>query len=155
MKRAIVIGCGVAGLGIIRSLRLKGFEIVAMPYYGMDFSHVSRYVNERIRTSHPLRQEKGLIEVLLKNSHKWKGALILETNDEAAVSISKNKTELANSILRHNRENLGLKDYIRPYLSRNKTFTDLSQDDFIPFLKRISLWPVKHYMFSKSRIVYD
>jgi hypothetical protein len=60
--------------------------------------------------------------------------------------------DVANSIFRRNKENLGLKDYVKPYLSKNKTFADMSTEDVMPFLKRISVLPMKHYMFSRSRI---
>jgi predicted ATP-grasp superfamily ATP-dependent carboligase len=96
MKKAIVIGCHVCGLGVIRSLGLKGFQITAMSYDRTDFGHASKYVYERVEIPHPRVEEKDFIDFLIKNSYKWNGALIFDTNDEIAVSISKNKTELAN-----------------------------------------------------------
>ncbi len=95
MRKAIVIGYGVSSLGVIRSLGLKGLQITAMYYDKMDYSHTSKYVCERIRVPHPHIEEKKFIDVLLRNSHKWKGSLIFDTDDNVAVSISKNKPELA------------------------------------------------------------
>jgi len=95
MKKAIVIGCGVNGLGIIRSLGLKGLQIVAMSYDKTDFAQASKYVHERAKIPHPRIEEKGFVDFLIRNSHKWKDALILETNDDIAVTISKNRAELA------------------------------------------------------------
>ena len=95
MKRAIVIGCDVNGLGVIRSLGLKGFQIIAMSYNRTDFGQASKYVYEKIKIPHPRTEEKEFIEFLVKNSHKWKGALIFDSNDDVLVSMSKNKAELA------------------------------------------------------------
>jgi len=94
MKKAIVIGCGASSLGVIRSLGLKGFQIIALYYDNTDFGHVSKYVYESVRVPHPREEEKDFIEILLKNSDRWKGALIFDTDDNTAVSISKNKREL-------------------------------------------------------------
>lgn len=95
MRKAIVIGYGVSNLGVIRSLGLKGFQIMAMYYDKTDFSHTSKYVNERVKIPHPRIEETEFIGILLKNSYKWEGSLIFDTDDHVAVSISKNKPELA------------------------------------------------------------
>lgn len=58
--------------------------------------------------------------------------------------------DILNSVFRHSREDLGFRDYIKPYLSKNKTFAVLSADDFMPFLKQISTLPIKYYRFLKS-----
>lgn len=96
MKKAIVIGCHVCGLGVIRSLGLMGFQIIAMSYDRTDFGHASKYVYERVKIPHPRIEEKEFIDFLIKNSYRWSEALIFDTNDDVAVSISKNKAELAN-----------------------------------------------------------
>jgi Predicted ATP-grasp enzyme len=51
--------------------------------------------------------------------------------------------DISNSIFRHGEEDLGIRDYIKPYLSRDKTFADISREDFMPFLRRISILPTK------------
>lgn len=96
MKKAIVIGCHVGGLGIIRSLGLKDFQIIAMSYDATEFGHTSKYVYERVKIPHPRIEQKDFVDFLIKNSYRWNGALIFDTNDDVAVSISKNKAELAN-----------------------------------------------------------
>jgi len=94
MKKAIVIGYGVSSLGVIRSLGLKGFQITAMYCDKADFSHTSKYVYERVKIPHPRIEEREFIGILIKNSYKWEGSLIFDTDDNVAVSISKNKPEL-------------------------------------------------------------
>jgi hypothetical protein len=61
MKKAIVIGCHVNGLGVIRSLGLKGSQIIAMSYDGTDFGHTSKYVYERVKIPHLRIQERILL----------------------------------------------------------------------------------------------
>ncbi len=90
-----MIGCHVNGLGVIRSLAMKKFHITAMFYSNfVDFAHTSRYVHERVRIPHPRTEEHEFIDYLLRNAQKWKDALILETNDDIAVALSKNKDRL-------------------------------------------------------------
>ncbi|MGH7799961.1 MAG: hypothetical protein ACREOW_04935 [Thermodesulfobacteriota bacterium] len=97
MKKAIVIGCHVNGLGVIRSLGLKQLQIIAMFYNQLiDFAHTSKYVHERVKIPHPRKEEKEFIGLLIQNSSKWKDALIIETNDDALIAISKNKDILEN-----------------------------------------------------------
>jgi predicted ATP-grasp superfamily ATP-dependent carboligase len=59
--------------------------------------------------------------------------------------------DIANTIFRRKEDNLGFRDYVKPYLSRDKTFADVSSEDLVPFLKRISAWPIRHYSFSKLK----
>ena len=94
MKKAIVIGYGVSSLGVIRSLGLKGFQLIALYYDKTDFSHVSKFVDQRVKVPHPREEEDEFIEILLKNSDRWTGAFIFDTDDNVTVSISKNKREL-------------------------------------------------------------
>lgn len=123
MKKAMVIGCHTNGLGVIRSLALENFHIIAMHCDPTEFAHASKHVHEKVRIPHPRAEEKRFIEFLIANSDKWKDALVIETNDEALIAVSK-----------------------------NKAFADMSTEDVMPFLKRISVLPMKHYMFSRSGI---
>lgn len=41
--------------------------------------------------------------------------------------------DILNSVFRHSKENLGFRDYIKPYMSRDKTFADVSGDDLMVF----------------------
>lgn len=95
MKRVIVMGCHTNGLGVIRSLGLKGLQVIAISCDRMDFAQASKYVHEKVEAPHPRGEEREFIEFLLRNSYRWKDALILDTNDDFSVSISKNRSELA------------------------------------------------------------
>lgn len=95
MKQAIVIGCHVNGLGVIRSLQWKKFRITAMFYnHRVDFAQVSKYVDEQVLVPHPRKAEKQFIDFLIDNSSKWKDALIIDTNDDVSIALSKNKEKL-------------------------------------------------------------
>lgn len=94
MKEAIVVGCNVNGLGVIRSLGLKNFRITALYYDRLDFAHASKYVFEKIIIPNPGAEEEKFVDFLIRNSGKWRDALLIETNDEALIAVSKNKEKL-------------------------------------------------------------
>jgi predicted ATP-grasp superfamily ATP-dependent carboligase len=94
MRKAIVIGCHVNGLGVIRSLKSKDFQIAAMFYAQIDFAHTSKFVQEKIRVPHPRKEEKEFVDQLIQSSERWKGALLIDTNDDVTVALSKNKNKL-------------------------------------------------------------
>jgi len=58
--------------------------------------------------------------------------------------------DIFNSIFRHNQEKLGFRDYVKPYLAKDKTFSVLSKHDIMPFLKEIATLPIRQYRFFKS-----
>lgn len=91
----LVVGCHVSGYGVIRGLGGKNIRIVAMVYGKTDFGDVSRYVSEVVNIPHPRKEDKKFINFLISNAHKWHGALIIDTDDDGAVTISKNKKELS------------------------------------------------------------
>ena len=93
-KKAIVLGCHVGGLGVIRALGINNIYSIALTYDHFDFAFTSKYVIEKLEVPHPRREEGDFINFLLQNGEKWKGSLILETDDHSAESISKNRYEL-------------------------------------------------------------
>ena len=93
-NRAIVLGCHVGGLGVIRALGMNNVQSIALTYDNFDFAFTSKYVIEKIEVPHPRREENAFIGFLMENGEKWKGSLILETDDHSAESISKNRFEL-------------------------------------------------------------
>lgn len=117
-KMVIVIGCYVGGYGVIRSLGMMGFQIIALHYSRTDFGHVSKYVHESFRVPHPCREEKDFIDFLIDNSDKWKGAIIFDTDDEVTVSISKNKAKLAE----HYKVVTAEWEILRKFLDKQETY---------------------------------
>jgi len=131
MKKAIVIGYGVSSLGVIRSLGLKGFQLIALYYDKTDFSHVSKFVDQKVRVPHP-RKEDEFIEILLKNSDRWTGAFIFDTDDNVTVSISKNKRELTRYY------KIGIPDWdtIRKFINKQETYK-LAHINKVPYPRTI------------------
>lgn len=95
MDKVIVIGCRVPGLAIVRALANKNIHIIAMTYSKYDIAHLSRYVSEVVPIPLPEENEEQFIELLVENSHRWEGALFLETAYNIAVILSKNKEKLS------------------------------------------------------------
>jgi predicted ATP-grasp superfamily ATP-dependent carboligase len=93
-NKAIVLGCHVGGLGVIRALGVNNIHSIALTYDNFDFAFTSKYVIDKIEVPHPRREENNFIDFLLQNGEKWKGLLILETDDHSAECISKNRHEL-------------------------------------------------------------
>lgn len=92
--RVIVIGCSLTGYAVIRALADKNLDLIALTYTKRDVAHLSRYVSEVARCPAP-EDEKDFVACLMENARRWEGALILETADDAAVALSKNKQKLS------------------------------------------------------------
>jgi D-aspartate ligase len=149
MKKVIVIGCHVCGLGVIRSLGLKGFQIIAMSYDRTDFGNASKYVYERVKIPHPRVEEKDFVDFLIKNSHRWNGALIFDTNDDVTVSISKNKTELVNRYTIVTAE----WDVLRRFIEKPETYS-LCEKCNVPYPKTLLPKAVDELYKIKNEISY-
>jgi|SRR3989304_7659240 len=150
MKKAIVIGCHVNGLGVIRSLGLKQFQIIAMFYNKMiDFAHTSKYVHERVKIPHPRKEEKEFIGFLIQNSGKWGDALICETNDDALVAVSKNKDILEN----HYKIVTPKWDILRKLIDKSETYR-LAEECNVPYPKTFLPKTVDNLHKIKNEIPY-
>ena len=90
MKKVLVIGCYIMGLGVIRALHLKNIDTVAMHYEKTDIAHLSRYASERVRVPHPGEQAREFIDFLVDNAPRWRDSLILTTDDYAVSCVAKN-----------------------------------------------------------------
>ena len=96
-KNVLVIGCDVGGYGVIRALGEKGIYPIALTYDDVDFAYSSKYVSEKVKCPHPSKEQDKFIDFLISNRHRWDGHLILETDDDGVVAISKFKNELNNN----------------------------------------------------------
>ena len=92
--KVIVVGCCLTGYAVIRALADKHLHIIALTYSENDVAHLSRYVSEVARCPAPT-DEGPFVEFLLQHAGRWGGALLLETADSAAVTLSKNKETLS------------------------------------------------------------
>ena len=91
MKFAIVLSTHTMGLGVIRSLGEKGVPIIAVYYDRADMGYLSRFVKEKIYAPHPDKDEQQFINLLTDISKRFSGGVLIPTNDETLVAVSKYK----------------------------------------------------------------
>jgi len=128
MGKVIVVGCGVPGYAVIRGLANKNIHIIAMSHSQYDIAHHSRYVSEIVPITRPDKDEERFVDLLMSNAHRWEGALILETNDNAAVVLSKNKEMLS----RHYKIATPDWEILNVFIEKEKTYA-LAKECNVPF----------------------
>ena len=94
MNKVIVLGCSLTGYAVLRALADKNLHVIGITYSKRDVAQLSRYVSEVVQSPTPTDEEK-FVACLLQNANRWAGALILETSDNAAIALSKNKEVLS------------------------------------------------------------
>src|SRR5919198_4981764 len=92
--KVIVLGCSLTGYAVMRALAPKNLHIIGITYSKRDVAQLSRYVSEVVQSPAPSDEEK-FVACLIQNADRWAGALILETADNAAIVLSKNKEILS------------------------------------------------------------
>jgi D-aspartate ligase len=133
MDKVIVLGCSLTGYAVIRALADRNINIIAMTYSKRDVAQLSRYVSEVVQCPSPA-DEEPLVACLIKNADRWAGALILETADNAAITLSKNKEALS----KYYRIATPDWDVLSIFVEKEKTYALAKQYD-IPHPKSISL----------------
>ena len=63
--------------------------------------------------------------------------------------------DIYNIIFRSKKEKISFRDYIRPYLSNNKSFAVLTTSDIIPFFKQTSVLISKTWNFLFNKIFWS
>ena len=130
MKHAIVIGCHVSGLGVVRALGRMGVPVVAVSYESSDIAQHSRYVSEAVQAPHPTNERDAFVRFLLENAHHWPEAVLFDTDDHAAVAISQNKATLA----KHYKIAAEDWDKMRLFIEKRETYR-LAEKCGVPFPK--------------------
>jgi D-aspartate ligase len=92
--KVIVLGCSLTGYAVMRALAPKNLHVIGITYSKRDVAQLSRYVSEVVQSPAPADEEQ-FVACLLQNADRWAGALILETADNAAIVLSKNKEILS------------------------------------------------------------
>jgi len=91
---AVVVGGYVNGLGLVRTLSELGYQVVVITTRTFDIAHYSCLVKE-YRAIADLANEPGhLAELLIANSHRWGGALVFPSNDEAITALDTFREDL-------------------------------------------------------------
>ena len=92
--KIIVLGCSLTGYAVMRALANRNIYIIAMTYNKRDVAQLSRYVSEVVHSPSPVDEEQ-FVAYLIQHADRWAGALILESGDNAAIALSKNKEVLS------------------------------------------------------------
>lgn len=88
---AIVLSSHTIGLGVIRALGSKGVPIKVFYYEKKDMGYVSKYVEERIYTPHPEKDEEGYINLLIEHSKRFGKSLLIPADDSTLLVVSRHK----------------------------------------------------------------
>jgi predicted ATP-grasp superfamily ATP-dependent carboligase len=137
LDKVIVIGCSLTGYLVIRALADRNLHIIAMTYEKRDVAQLSRYVSEVVQSPRPSDEEQ-FVAYLIENADRWAGALILETADNAAIALSKNK-ELLSKYYRMATPDW---DVLGIFVEKEKTYA-LAEQHGIPHPKSIPLCRMK------------
>ncbi|MCS7091587.1 MAG: hypothetical protein RMN51_12420 [Verrucomicrobiota bacterium] len=96
MDKAIVIGCGVAGWAILRSLAgVPRIHRIALSASSAEMAWASRYAHERWLCPHPQEREAEFVRFLQAQGRAWEGALLIPAGDFMAASLSRHHEELS------------------------------------------------------------
>lgn len=95
MKAAIVINTHTMGIAVIRALAAKGVPVIAFYYRSDEFGYLSRYVANSMKLPDPGKAEGEFISILLDLSSRFKGSLLIPTDDYSLVTLSKHKKLLS------------------------------------------------------------
>jgi predicted ATP-grasp superfamily ATP-dependent carboligase len=94
MRPAVVIGTHTMGLGVIRSLGMRGVPIFAVHYDEKDMGYTSKYVTENYRSPHPGESDELFVEWLEDNTDLFANCILFPVSDAALSTLSRYKTKL-------------------------------------------------------------
>jgi len=94
MNRVLIIACDVGAVGVVRALKDADAKRIALSYEKTDCAITSRYFDEVVQIPHPALQEEEFIHFLMEKGSQWKGALLLECDDNSAVSVARHRDKL-------------------------------------------------------------
>jgi predicted ATP-grasp superfamily ATP-dependent carboligase len=134
MGKVIVLGCSLTGYAVMRALARKNLHIIGITYSKRDVAQLSRYVSEVAHSPAPADEEQ-FVACLIQNADRWAGALILETADNAAIVLSKNKESLS----RYYRIATPEWNALNIFMEKEKTYALANQYD-VPHPKSIPLF---------------
>jgi len=94
MRKTILLGCNITGLGVARSLAREKVTVMAVPLEQSDIAQFSRYVAAKTELFSIKEDSEKLLERLLTLDDKWSGALVIGASDEALSFIMEHKNTL-------------------------------------------------------------
>ncbi len=114
---AIVIHGGGIGLGIVRSLGEAGIKCIVLYNSDEEIAIHSKYVVEKVHIKNFLDKDE-IRDVLLANADRWKGSILMASNDEQLFAVSYYRKQLA----RHYIIPLASHKYIQMLLDKSLTY---------------------------------
>ena len=93
---AIVLSSHTIGLGLIRALGIAGIPVIVVYNSKGDMGYVSKYVHTTVFATHPEKNAKEYIDLLIDLAKDYKGSVLFPTDDPTLYTVSKNKELLQN-----------------------------------------------------------
>ena len=92
---AVVIGAYANGTGVIRSLGREGIPVDVIRTLPADFGQTSRFARKSFDLMQISSDPNCLVGLLESHVDRWKGAVIVPTNDHALTGMAKNHARLS------------------------------------------------------------
>lgn len=92
---ALVLNSQVSGLGVIRSLGMKGISVLALDHDPLAIGLYSRYVKRKVICPDPLRQEEAFVNLLISVGKEMDvPGILFPTTDAYVVAVVRSRAEL-------------------------------------------------------------
>ena len=95
MKKALVLGSGFVVYAAIKALGSQGIKIIHFSSRSNDFARFSKFVYKSVVVPSATNRSRELMDTLLNSTKDFDGALLLPTDDNSVVFVSKNRNILA------------------------------------------------------------
>lgn len=120
-------------------------EVNYRGYFSIEFKKDPRDGQLKLMENNCRMPRSGMLATASGVNFPWLIYLDLVRNQQVDVTdykvgtyLIELYTDLSNSILHHDQEKINLREYVRPYLARDKAFADLDPLDMQPFFKLTS-----------------
>lgn len=92
---AVVVGGHATGLGVVRCLSELDIPIEVVVTRSHDFAHYSRYVSGHEYALDLARRPESLVALLDRQAERWRGWVVLPTNDHAIAALAQHHEHLS------------------------------------------------------------
>jgi predicted ATP-grasp superfamily ATP-dependent carboligase len=126
-------------------------------YFSNEFKKDPRDGQLKLIENNCRMPRSGMLAIACGINFPWLIYQDLVLNQQSDVTPYKTGTywidlwsDISNSIFRHHEEDIRLRDYIGPYLTRNKVFADLNFSDLKPFIGVTSQY-IKNFWYRRQK----
>ena len=124
---AVVVSGHTMALAVVRSLGEAGIPVAVLHYDTRDMAQASKHVVADTRVPHPLVDEAGFIESLLREAHRFGGSVLIPASDESVVAVSRHKSRLEHAF----RVACPEWEIVERFIDKSKTYA-LAEQHHIP-----------------------